>query len=525
MLAALPDSHHTALGVLLGLGVGAFITHRLRLPFPARIGMAYGEATLVALAVSLTGGATSPLLPYLLAPGLALGLLSGPRAVLQGSFVMACWLLIGRFGGRGSDRLPVFAAAAVQWVLLSAAIGLVAAWARTLTSGPVREDSYSRARDLLEQLRTVTRGLPGGLDAPTAAESLLAAATALAPASRSAVLAQTSQGGALVPLAVHGTRRVPWRTPLSESGPLQRAWRTQQPVVDRRHADKRGRRRGNVLAVFPLASGSGPFGLLILESLEPDAFPDSVLSAIVERVRESALRLETALLFSEVRAAASMEERDRLAREMHDGVAQDLAFLGYRLDELRGQAAKVDGHLAAAVTDLRTEVTELIANLRLSITDLKTSVSADRGLGSALSSYVRAIGSGHQLTVHLSLQESPFRLPADHEVALFRVAQAVAQDVRRTGRAGNLWVTLSVDPPSARLLVEHDGPIGQGSTKGLGLLADDLARVGGHLEVHDRRGGGVRVEAVLEGADDGADPAGRRPRADPAGAAPSLRGD
>jgi signal transduction histidine kinase len=339
------------------------------------------------------------------------------------------------------------------------------------------------------------------------------------------VLAQTSQGGALVPLAVHGTRRVPWRTPLTEPGPLQRAWQTQQPVVDRRPTDKHGRRRGNALAVFPLASGSGPFGLLILESLEPEAFPDSVLAAVVDRVRETTLRLETALLFSEVRASASMEERDRLAREMHDGVAQDLAFLGYRLDELRGQAAKVDEQLASAVADLRSEVTELIANLRLSITDLKTSVSADRGLGSALSSYVRAVGSGQQLTVHLSLQESPFRLPADQEVALFRVAQAVAQDVRRSGRAGNLWVTLSVDPPSARLLVEHDGPIGQGSPNGLGLVSDDLTRVGGRLEVRDRRGGGVRVEAVLEGTDDGAGPAGRRPRADPAGTPSSVRGD
>jgi signal transduction histidine kinase len=187
---------------------------------------------------------------------------------------------------------------------------------------------------------------------------------------------------------------------------------------------------------------------------------------------------------------------------MHDGVAQDLAFLGYRLDSLRPKAAKADPELGAAISELRGEITELISNLRLSITDLRTSVTTDRGLGAALTSYVRAAGTGRQLTVHLSLKESPFRLPADREVVLFRIAQLVTQDVREKGDADNLWVTLRVDPPSAHLRVEHDGSFEEGRHD-VGPLAEVMEGHGGTVHVRPRHGGGVLVDAVFEGGDDG----------------------
>jgi signal transduction histidine kinase len=187
---------------------------------------------------------------------------------------------------------------------------------------------------------------------------------------------------------------------------------------------------------------------------------------------------------------------------MHDGVAQDLAFLGYRLDSLRTRATQLDPELGASVAELRGEMTELISNLRLSITDLRTSVTSDRGLGAALTSYIRAAGSGRQLTVHLSLKESPFRLPADREVVLFRIAQLVTQDVRETGDADNLWVTLRVDPPSAHLRVEHDGSFDE-NRHGVAPLLAVMEGHGGTVHVRPRHGGGVLVDALFGGEGDG----------------------
>ena len=464
------------------------------------------EAVLVGVAVSLTGGAFSPLLPYLLAPGLALGLAGTWRDVTKASVGVTVGLVTGRVVyelGAGlvpDSTLGTFVREVGLWVLLGQGIGLIAGWAQRLSppASVPTADRYVEARELLEQLRRVTRRLPGGLDAATAAEALLDRLADVVTVQRSAVLVQTG-AGSLVPAAVRGTTRVPWRAPLTAPGPLQQAWQTGLPVVDTRKGDVHGRRRGSCMCVVPLSSGNGPMGLLILENYEDGCFPQPVVDEIAAAAAQASLRLQTALLFEEVRSTVVVEERDRLAREMHDGVAQEIAFVGYQLDDLRIQAAKVDAPLAGRISDVRKDLTRLISDIRLSITDLKTSVNSDFGLGSAITGYVRAIGSGSKVTVHVSLQESTFRLPGDTEVVLFQITQAVAQDVRRTGHASNLWVTLVVDPPSARLQVEHDGDDDDLEGLDLSPYAEHLSRLGGTLQTGPRRNGGVRVEVVLEG--------------------------
>ena len=491
---------------------------------PVALGLV--ETVVAALSVIGTGGSLSPMLPYLLAPPVCVGLVVGARAVGAVTVLAAGTLLAGRIiptpwlGSR--DLLRSFLQSGGQFVALGFALGVVAARARMLTQGEdaLDEDRFVEARGLLRDLRAISRRLPGGLDASSTGEVLLGRCAEVVATVRSAVLVQPA-AAALVPIAVRGTRRVPWRAPLTEPGPLRTAWETRAPLVDRREADADGRRRGSAIAVLPLLAEQGPFGLVVLESFELDAFPPAVLTALEAHVRASALRLETALLFDEVRSAVTVEERDRLAREMHDGVAQELAYLGYQLDDLRFQAGKVDQALASRVGELRNDLTGLISNLRLAITDLKTSVGTERGLGSALSSYVRAVGSGQQLTVHLSLEESAFRLPGDQEVLLLQIAQAVTQDVRRSRTAANLWVSLSVAPPYARLLVEHDGD--SPPDEELLLFRQQLVASGGTLSVRPRNAGGVSVEVVLEGGSDVVDSdVGRRPRPDPPGPAAGL---
>ena len=467
------------------------------------------EAAAIGGVVALTGGAQSPMLPYLLAPGLALGLAGTWRHVVLGSAASTAGLAAGRLAYElgwdtvgGSRRLD-FAGTAAQWVLLGLAFGLIAGWAqRMVAQEQVPDDRYAEARRLLSQLRAVTRRLPGGLDVSSSAEALLDACGEIASPNRSAVLVRPGTG-ALVPAAVRGTQRVPWRAPLTEPGPLQRAWHSRDVVVDRRQADTHGRRKGSTLVVVPLVTDEDPFGLLILEAYDEEAFPPECLEELRQEAIEGSLRLETALLFEEVRSTVTVEERDRLAREMHDGVAQELAFVGYQLDDLRIRASKVDAALGESMSEVRKGLTRLISDIRLSITDLKTSVSNDRALGAAITGYLRAIGSGQRVAVHVSLKESTFRLPGEQEVLLFQIAQAVAQDVRRSGQAGNLWVTLAIDPPSARLVVEHDGGDGEIGDLQLHDYAEHLARLGGTLRVRGREHGGVRVEAVLEGGDDG----------------------
>ena len=423
VLALLSDVVNTAALARIGvLAVVAVVITRFAWRRRAALPAGLLEAVLTGAFVDSSGGTTSPLLPYLLAPGLALGLASGWRAAVGGGAAATLVATLLRLPGadEGGEQLGDYVGVVGTWALLGVAVGVLASAALSIsTPAPTRADRYAEAHALLQQLRSVSARLPGGLDAPSAASALLRRCGDIAPVARSAVLVQRG-GEQLVPIAVQGTRRVPWRAPLSAAGPLRDAWESGGAVVDVRKADRAGRRRGSALAVVPLTNEGAPFGLVVLESLDLEAFTGERLGEITDATDERALQIETALLFEEVRATATLEERDRLARQMHDGMAQDIAFLGYQLDALRSKAAAVDPELEAGLLDVRGRLTALISDIRLSITDLRTSVDTERGLGGAISSYVRAIGAGKDTAVHLSLRESTFRLPGDAEVLLFR---------------------------------------------------------------------------------------------------------
>ena len=126
-----------------------------------------------------------------------------------------------------------------------------------------------------------------------------------------------------------------------------------------------------------------------------------------ERAREVAdefaVRLDTAVLFDEVRTLATSEERNRIAREMHDGVAQEIVGLGYIVDEIESISDHDQTRELAAA--LRAEITRLVSEIRFSIFDLRHEVSDGR-LSSSLADYAREVGHATGLRVHLSLAES-----------------------------------------------------------------------------------------------------------------------
>lgn len=187
---------------------------------------------------------------------------------------------------------------------------------------------------------------------------------------------------------------------------------------------------------------------------------------------------------------------------MHDGVAQDLAYVGFELDALRSQLQRQAPALVDDVARLRKQLTEMVSDLRLSITDLRSSTGQGRGLGAALTSYARSVATARSMAVHLTLDESAFRLPGESEMALFKVAQETIGSARRNRTVENLWISLSVDPPSGLLRIEHDGDVDPDQPcRGLDLklIREHVDRLGGDLVLSPRDRGGLVLEVVLEG--------------------------
>jgi signal transduction histidine kinase len=223
-----------------------------------------------------------------------------------------------------------------------------------------------------------------------------------------------------------------------------------------------------------------------------------VVEELMHEVDAHSLRLDTALVFDEIRTLATADERQRLAREIHDGIAQEIASLGYVVDHMA--ATSSDPVVADGLRDLRGELSRVVADLRLSIFDLRSDVSPANGLGAALSDYVRQVGAKSDLTVHLTLDEAPTRLTPAVEAELLRIAQEAVTNARKHAAADNLWVDFWTDPPRARLVVRDDGSGingGRDDSYGISIMRERAQRIDATLDIVTETGsGGARGTEV-----------------------------
>jgi signal transduction histidine kinase len=447
------------------------------------------------------GAGAAAMLPYLVVPPVAAAIVRRGREMI-GLLVLALFTLtgLGALDHRLDDRGYLVVCA--QWLLLSlVAASMAYALQRVWAERDEPPQPYAEATRLLTQLRTVARQLPGNtLDPGGLAEHLLEDVRGVARLDRAAVLC-ASGGSRLVVLAQSGLDRIDWETSLEEDGVTAEAWASQQPQTSSR-SQARSHPGGDVTSlVIPLVTGVRTVGLLIVEADASGAYPPSLVARISALAAPAALRLEAALLFDDVRSLATNEERQRLAREIHDGVAQELVMVGYGIDNT---LAVLPGDALDAAEELRTlriEVTRVITELRLSLFELRSEVDRHGGLTAAISEYARTVGASAGLRVHMSLDESTARLPAAIEAELLRIAQEAITNARKHAGAENLWVTCAVDPPFAQVEVSDDGQ-GMGDARpegryGLAIMAERAERIRGRLEIRPRQPNGTTVAVVL----------------------------
>lgn len=201
-------------------------------------------------------------------------------------------------------------------------------------------------------------------------------------------------------------------------------------------------------------------------------------------------------------AAAAHEERRRLSCEIHDGIASDLALLGYRVDLLLLDETRpiARGEVEALGADIR----RILQEARWSINDLRGGRLPEVGLGSALADHVRRAASACGMTAHLNLIEGSRWLPTAVQFELLRIAQEAVTNTRKHSRARNLWVDLDTSSGGVLLRISDDGTYSDGreqgdSTGGYGMaiMKERAQSIGADFSHHPRAGGGTVVEARM----------------------------
>jgi len=207
----------------------------------------------------------------------------------------------------------------------------------------------------------------------------------------------------------------------------------------------------------------------------------------------------------QVRQQAISDERQRLARELHDGLAQAFGYVNTKATAARLRL--LNGQTAEAVTQL-SQLEEaskgVFADLREAILNLKTTPDAEHTLVQTLGEYVRRF---HEMSgVATELRVTPgaenLALAPESEMQLLRIVQEALTNVRKHARAQTAWVHLDPDGgQNACITIGDDGQGFETSTVeqdrqlhfGLYSMRDRAAAAGGSLAVESTPGGGTRV--------------------------------
>jgi len=197
---------------------------------------------------------------------------------------------------------------------------------------------------------------------------------------------------------------------------------------------------------------------------------------------------------------AQEQERQRIARELHDETAQSLTSLliGLRVIE----KASTPQELAARIGELRGQTGRTLEEVRKMAVDLRPSTLDDLGLAAALQWYTDDFAHRTRTTVDFHASGLETRLPDDVEVVVYRIVQEALTNVAKHAEARRVEVTVTrdVDRVLARVIDDGRGfdveEIMSSRERGLGLfgMQERVSLVGGTLRITSHPGSSTRVE-------------------------------
>ncbi len=254
----------------------------------------------------------------------------------------------------------------------------------------------------------------------------------------------------------------------------------------------------------PLMIKERVIGMLSLDHSQPGYYTEQQAHLALAIASQAAIAIENARLYEQAGQLAALEERQKLARELHDSVSQALygIALGARTARtLLDRGASTPAVLADPLDYVLSLAEAGLAEMRALIFELRPESLKTEGLVVALNKQIDSLRMRHRLEVQAALGNEP-DLPLDLKEALYRIAQEAMHNIAKHARARRVRVELGAAGPAAVLTITDDG-VGFDTHGdfpghfGLRSMRERAERLGGAFTLDSAPGQGTRLSVRL----------------------------
>jgi nitrate/nitrite-specific signal transduction histidine kinase len=212
------------------------------------------------------------------------------------------------------------------------------------------------------------------------------------------------------------------------------------------------------LAAIPLSTEGKTLGVIILGSSRQRAINENHIELLNTVAHQIALAIRNAQLYAQLGQMAVLQERHRLSREFHDGLAQTLGFLGFQAERVENLIqTENNAEATAEIHELRQTIRDAYADVREAIDGLRLRVENPDQIVERLSEYAAAFT--RQTGIHTTFTPNPEKLVADPTIAIqiLRIVQEALTNVRKHAGAKNVDLYLQKQQDSLHLIISDDG--------------------------------------------------------------------
>jgi two-component system nitrate/nitrite sensor histidine kinase NarX len=325
------------------------------------------------------------------------------------------------------------------------------------------------------------------------------------------------EGTAMVALAVRGPQplqeTVPFRIRLAGPETLMRLFNEHQPdrISDVWSADPSAQFLRSLLddhadlllkgvqawMWVPVAAKNRVIGSVGIAHVERDYFTAHHADLAQTVANQAAITLINAELYEHAQALAALQERQRLAQNLHDAVNQSLFSAGLIADVLPRLWDRDQNEARKSLDDLRRLTRAAQAEMRALLAELRPSALTDTDLGDLLHLLGNALSGRINIPVAVTV-EKEIILPAEIQVAFYRICQEALNNVAKHAKASRVDIDLKQDGAAIELCIRDDGrgfdpEQTLSGHYGLGMMQERAESVGGLLSVTSQPGHGTEL--------------------------------